>query len=133
MAEDAPDRSSQTEDPTQKKLDEAHRKGDVVKSQEVTNWFMLAGSALMLAALAPGVGASLGQNLGLLLANAGQMDIGSGGLDDVIFGLGGTVLMVALTPLLLLAGFAIAGNLVQHRPVLTLERPMQMAQAQGRT
>lgn len=121
MAEDAPDRSSQTEDPTQKKLDEAHRKGDVVKSQEVTNWFMLAGSALMLAALAPGVGASLGQNLGLLLANAGQMDIGSGGLEDVIFGLVGTVLMVALTPLLLLAGFAIAGNLVQHRPVLTLE------------
>jgi flagellar biosynthetic protein FlhB len=121
MAEDAPDRSSQTEDPTQKKLDDAHRKGDVVKSQEVTNWFMLAGSGLMLAALAPGVGASLGHSLSMLLANAGQIEVGSGGLAGLLNGLVSSVLVMALLPLLLLAAFAIAGNLVQHRPVLTLE------------
>ena len=39
---DEPDKSAKTEDPSQKKLDDAHKKGDVAKSQEVTNWFMIA-------------------------------------------------------------------------------------------
>ena len=73
MADEAPERSSQTEDPSQKKLDEAHRKGDVAKSQEVVNWFMLAGSALMFGLLAPGVAAGLSERLAVLLERAGQM------------------------------------------------------------
>ena len=52
MSDEAPEQSSKTEDPSQKKLRDAHKKGDVVKSQEVNNWFMLAGSALMFAMLA---------------------------------------------------------------------------------
>jgi len=43
MSDDAPEQSSKTEDPSQKKLDDAHKRGDVVKSQEVNNWFMIAG------------------------------------------------------------------------------------------
>ena len=39
-----------SEDPTQKRLDEAHQRGDVVKSQEVSTWFVIGGGALMLAA-----------------------------------------------------------------------------------
>ena len=33
----------QTEDPTQKRLDDALERGDVVKSQEVNTWFVIAG------------------------------------------------------------------------------------------
>ena len=32
-----------SEDPTQKRLDEALKRGDVVKSQEVNTWFVIAG------------------------------------------------------------------------------------------
>ena len=42
MSDDAPEQSSKTEDPSEKKLRDAHEKGDVVKSQEVNNWFMLS-------------------------------------------------------------------------------------------
>ena len=43
LSDEAPEQSSKTEDPSQKKLEDAHKKGDVVKSQEVTTWFMLRG------------------------------------------------------------------------------------------
>ena len=45
MAEDDTER---TEDPTQKRLDDAHAKGDVAKSQEVNTWFVIAGATLVL-------------------------------------------------------------------------------------
>ena len=41
MAEDSD--PTETEDPTQKRLDDAHEKGDVAKSQEVNTWFVIIG------------------------------------------------------------------------------------------
>ena len=51
MSDDT-EQSSKTEDPSQKKLDDAHKRGDVVKSQEVNNWFMIAGSGLLFSLMA---------------------------------------------------------------------------------
>ena len=48
--------SEKTEDPTQKRLDEALQRGDVVKSQEVNTWFIIAGAALVLMAFSGGMG-----------------------------------------------------------------------------
>ena len=45
MADDTEDK---TEDPTQKRLDDALEKGDVAKSQEVNTWFIIAGGTLIL-------------------------------------------------------------------------------------
>ena len=45
---DEGDSSDKTEDPTQKRLDDALERGDVVKSQEVNTWFMIAGATLVL-------------------------------------------------------------------------------------
>ena len=43
---DNTDNTEKTEDPTQKRLDEALKRGDVVKSQEVNTWFIIAGATL---------------------------------------------------------------------------------------
>ena len=47
MADDQDD-TERSEDPTQKRLDEALERGDVVKSQEVNAWFVLACATLTL-------------------------------------------------------------------------------------
>ena len=47
MAEDDTERS---QDPSQKRLREALDRGDVVKSQEVSAWFVMAGASLTLMA-----------------------------------------------------------------------------------
>jgi flagellar biosynthesis protein FlhB len=44
----AEDDTEKTEDPSQKRLEEALRHGDVAKSQEVNVWFVIAASALVL-------------------------------------------------------------------------------------
>lgn len=43
MSEDA-DESSKTEEPTQKKLDEAHKQGQFAMTQEIGNWLMIAAA-----------------------------------------------------------------------------------------
>ena len=45
MAEERDD-TERSEDPTQKRLDEALERGDVAKSQEVNTWFVIAAATL---------------------------------------------------------------------------------------
>lgn len=121
MSDEAPERSSKTEDPSQKKLDDAHKKGDVVKSQEVTNWFMIAGSGLIFAMMAAPTSAGLMEQLKNLMANADQLEVGGAGFGAFFYGLASSILLVALIPLVILLACGIAGNLVQHMPVLSVD------------
>ena len=121
MSDEAPERSSKTEDPSQKKLEDAHKKGDVVKSQEVTTWFMIAASGLLFALMAGPTTGALTGSLKDLLANADQFEIGGAAFGSFFSSLAGSILLVALIPLFVLLLFGVAGNLVQHMPVLSLE------------
>jgi flagellar biosynthesis protein FlhB len=121
VSDEAPDQETKTEDPSQKKLDDAQKKGDVVKSQEVNNWFMIAGSGLLFSLMAAPTTQGLSDSLKLLLANADQFRIGGSALNAFISNLTFTIIVVALLPLAVLAFFGIAANLVQHRPLLSVE------------
>ena len=121
MSDEAPEQESKTEDPSQKKLEDAHKKGDVVKSQEVTTWFTLAGSALMFATLAPSTSQALTESLRGLMANADMYEIGSGAFGSIFWQIAGAILLVALIPMIVVAVFATAGNLVQHRPLVSVD------------
>ncbi len=121
MSDEAPEESSKTEDPSQKKLEDAHKKGDVAKSQEVTTWFALVGSALMFAALAPGTAEALSGSLKGLIANADLYEVGSAAFGAVMWQLIGAILLVAVIPMLVVAAFATAGNLIQHRPLVSVD------------
>ena len=121
MSDEAPDQESKTEDPSEKKLEDAHKKGDVVKSQEVTTWFTLAGSALMFAMLAPGTSQSLAESLKGLIANADMYEVGGAAFGSIFWQIMGAILLVAVIPMLVVAVFATAGNLVQHRPLVSVD------------
>jgi len=75
MAEVDQHDSDRTEDPTQKRLDEALQRGDVVKSQEVSTWFVIAGGSLVLAAFSGSMGGDLTLTLRGLIANAHQIPL----------------------------------------------------------
>ena len=59
MAEEFSENENKTEEPTQKRLKEALKRGDVVKSQEVDTWFVVAGGALVLMAFSGTMGKDL--------------------------------------------------------------------------
>jgi flagellar biosynthetic protein FlhB len=121
MSDDAPDQEAKTEDPSQKRLNDAQKRGDVVKSQEVNNWFMIAGSGLLFSLLAWPMTTGLAGSLKLLIANADEFEVGGPMLGNFFNNLALTILSVALIPMVILAAFGIAANLVQHRPLLSLD------------
>jgi flagellar biosynthesis protein FlhB len=119
MAEED-DSAERTEDPTQKRLDDAHDRGDVAKSQEVNTWFMISGAALVLSSFSGSIG-SIQMPLRNLIANSWMIRVDGPGLLQLATNLE-YVLIVALgVPLLLLMIAAIAGNMLQHRLVWSAE------------
>lgn len=118
MAEDTDDK---TEDPTQKRLDDALQKGDVAKSQEVNTWFIIAGGTLLLSTFSGSVGGGILTPLRNLIANAGQLRADGTALLALGNTLGYAVLGAIGVPLLMLMLAAIAGNMIQHRLVWSSE------------
>ena len=117
---DERDDTERSEDPTQKRLDDALKRGDVAKSQEVNTWFVIAGATLVLMTSPGGDGTRLTITLGGLIANSYAIPRrvrrprrGSR--------IGVEVIAAIAIPLLLLALAAIGGNMIQHRLVWSAE------------
>ena len=110
-----------TEEPTRKKLDDALKRGDVAKSQELNTWFGLAAATLAISIFADGVVSSLMPTLTRFLASPQTMATDGISLRAMTGGLGLTIGAALALPILLLALAAIAGNAVQHPPLLTTE------------
>nr|WP_314258955.1 flagellar biosynthesis protein FlhB [uncultured Devosia sp.] len=121
MSDEAPENDSKTEDPSQKKLQDAREKGDVAKSQEVVTWFMLLGSAAIFAGMGPGAAASLADALKVLMMNADRFDLSGAGFSAFINNLTYTLLGITLIPLVVLSVCAILANLIQHQPLFSAE------------
>jgi len=113
--------TERTEDPTQKRLDEARERGDVVKSQEVSTWFMIAGGTLMIAAFSGPMSGGLTATLRGLIANSYQIPVDGMGLVSVLSRIEREVLGALALPLAVLVLAAIAGNMIQHRMVWSIE------------
>jgi flagellar biosynthetic protein FlhB len=120
MAEER-DETEHTEDPTPKRLDEAIKRGDVVKSPEVNTWFMLAGGALTLMVFARPTAENLEAAFRNVLANSYQIPADGPGLVDLTRRLAFEVLAALGIPVLLLTLAALIGTAIQHRIVFSVE------------
>ena len=114
---DENDASEKTEDPTQKRLDDAHERGDVAKSQEVNTWFMIAGATLVLSTFSGSIGGGILMPLRNLVANSWMIHTDGPGLLALSQSLGYALIAALGVPLLMLVIAAIAGNMIQHRLV----------------
>lgn len=121
MAEQNDD-AEKTEDPTQKKLDDALKKGDVAKSQEVSTWFAMLGTGMVVAMLAPSTADSLSAALRGYLVNAHQIPMDGTALHGLWQATGLKVAAILALPLLLLLAMALIGNMIQHNLVWSAER-----------
>jgi len=113
---DEDDGAERTEDPTQKRLDDALERGDVAKSQEVNTWFMIAGAALVLSSFSGSIG-GIQMPLRNLIANSWIIHTDGPSLLELARSLEYMLIAALGVPLLLLALAAIAGNMLQHRLV----------------
>ena len=121
MADDHDD-SQATEQPTQRRLDQAREAGDIVKSTEVTTFTLLAGGTLAIAMFGRSTAIGLAQFLTIFIEQPEQMSVDGAGLAAM---LRGTLLQlaIALGPIAgVMVAAALAAHLLQARPSLTPEK-----------
>jgi flagellar biosynthesis protein FlhB len=120
MADDRDD-TDKTEDPTQKRLEDAIKRGDVVKSQEVSAWFVLAAAALVLLTFSGPMSTQLTATFRGVVENSWRISADGGGLMRLARELSVETLAAVAIPFLLLLLAAIGGNAIQHRLVWSAE------------
>ncbi len=118
---DERDDTEKTEDPTQKRLDDAIKRGDVVKSQEVNAWFVLAAAGLVLLTFSGSMSRDLTAMFRGILENSWRISADGGGLMRLARELSRETLAAVAIPFLLLLLAAIGGNAIQHRLVWSSE------------
>ncbi len=120
MADDRED-SQKTEEPTQKRLDDARKRGQVIHSREVANWLMLTAAAIVVVALAPGLMSDLGNVLLPFIERPHTISVGA---DGSIEGPGLALLSVFLplaVPFGVLLIAALASGFLQHGFIISSE------------
>jgi flagellar biosynthetic protein FlhB len=121
MADDRDD-SQRTEDPTQRKLDQAHDQGDVVKSTEVSSFVLLVGATIAIGTLAPGAAQVFVRDFRIFLEQPDQLAVDPGGL-MIIMRHCVTSLVLMMAPIMgVLMVMGVAGHVLQHRPVFSASR-----------
>jgi flagellar biosynthesis protein FlhB len=117
---DEDDGGERSEDPTQKRLDDALERGDVAKSQEVNTWFMIAGATLVLSSFSSSFG-ELQTPLRNIIANSWMIRVDGPNLLMLMQNLEYVLFAALGLPILMLIIAAIAGNMLQHRLVWSAE------------
>jgi flagellar biosynthetic protein FlhB len=120
MAEERDD-TEHTEDPTPRRLEEAIRRGDVVKSIEVSTWFTIGGGTLVLMVFAGPMAANLETMFRGLLMHSGDIPADGLALDGLARTLAMRVLTTLGIPVLLLTLAALLGNAIQHRFLFSID------------
>lgn len=114
MADDRPEEHEKTQDPSQKKLNDAREKGDVAKSQEVTSWFIMLAMTILFMLLIQSATYDLSVFFKIFLSNIHEFAADPGGLIQLYGLVGWHVGLAMALPLFLIMVAGFAGNVVQH-------------------
>ena len=112
MAEDQ-DESEKTEEPTQRRLEEARKKGDVAKSQEIPGWFVLASGLALLIFLLPAASGSMAVMLRAFLQHSHEYNTDPSALLGLMQSMAWQTTLIMAFPVLVIAIAGLAGHLVQ--------------------
>ena len=117
----ADENDNKTEEPTQKRLEEALQRGDVVKSQEVNTWFVIGGATLVLMVFSGSMGQGLTSTMRGLIANSYDIRVDGPALPALFQKISLEMLAAVGVPFLVLTLAALFGNVIQHQLVWSLE------------
>jgi flagellar biosynthetic protein FlhB len=123
MADDQDD-SQKTEEPTQKRLDEARQKGNVANSREINHWFMIAAATLFVTAFAPQTLSDMQRALTPFIESPDAIPTDLDHLRRITLSLFGDLLLASLMPLAVVVVAAIAGGFLQQGFLVSAENIM---------
>ncbi|HOY78753.1 MAG TPA: EscU/YscU/HrcU family type III secretion system export apparatus switch protein, partial [Hyphomonadaceae bacterium] len=118
---DEQDKSQKTEDPTQKRLEEARKKGDVAKSQDVPIWFLMMATAGIMAAAGP-LAAMIADPLVRIMDHPHAFRLSDGGAQKLVASLLASLATPMLVIFAIISIAGVLGHVVQSRPLWTGEK-----------
>ena len=121
MAEDQ-DKSQQTEEPTQKRLEHAREHGDVVKSTEVTAFVLLGGGTLAIAMFGKYTAVGLARTLTTFLEQPDAMSVDGAGLSAMMRLLLPQIAIALMPIFAVIIAAGVAGHVLQARPGFALDK-----------
>lgn len=119
---ETPDESQKTEDPTEKKLKDSQKKGDVAKSTEISNWFVLMGGTFIIVFYSGPMALQLAAPLTQFLARPHELAAKLSRAPDLAAEIVWLMFSVLWFPLSVFLVVAVLGNVLQHMPVFTTEK-----------
>lgn len=122
MSEQSEDQSQKTEDPTQHRLSEAEKKGQIPYSREVNNFFVMLALALMVAWVFPLMLERTKQSLAPYIVNPHDLIISPASLRDM---LGDTFIemgIILIAPLSLIVLLVLGAAFAQSKFLFAVER-----------
>ncbi len=122
MSEESEDESAKTEEPTQKKLDDARKKGQIASSRELNHFFMMLAFAFFAFTLGPKVGRDTMALLSQFIAAPDQVEMSAGGVKQMLYNVTIGMIMLLLLTFLLTFVAALAPAIVQRKWVFSFEQ-----------
>lgn len=119
---DAPDQHQRTEEPTPKRLEDARKKGDAPKSQEIVATAMIAGSGLALFMLAGPAATSLSATASAFLDHPHDFAADGASLQRLFLIVGAKAGAALAAIGAFFVGVALLANAAQARPVLAADK-----------
>jgi flagellar biosynthetic protein FlhB len=115
------DDSQKTEEPTQKKLDESRKKGQVALSREVNNWIILLAATIMIAAFLPRMFSEMSDVLESIIEKAHTVTMNKHTVGEVLWDGTSRSLKTMALPLGFLMFAAFIAPFIQVGPLLAPE------------
>jgi flagellar biosynthetic protein FlhB len=121
MSESESDDSQKTEDPTQRRLDQAREKGQVAKSQEINHWFIFLGMAVVVTVFATSIASGVVRSLRQFLERPHAIRIDTFQLRELMSDTLAQIGLTLLLPVLVIVMVALAAGLVQNGLLFSFE------------
>lgn len=115
------DSAQKTEEPTQKKIQDSRKKGQVAKSQEVNHWVMLTAGTILLAGFMGGILTEMSFYMKAFISNAHQLPVAPVGTGPLLLELVWEVFSLLALPLLFLWVAAFLAGFLQVGPLIAPE------------
>ncbi len=122
MSEDGEDDASKTEEPSQKKLDEARKKGQYVQSRELNHFFLLLALTIVIMMLAPAIGRDITNLLSPFLQRPDSFEMDASNTGEVLREVLGKSLIIMLLPIAVAFAAVFAPSAVMQRFAFTTEQ-----------
>ena len=122
MSDDDKDDAQKTEEPSQKRLDDAKQKGQIPFSREVMNFFMMLALCFIAVSLAPPLMERAKTVLFPFINQSEDFSTNQGGLRRMVWELAGNVAMLLMAPLAATFAAALIAGGLQTRFHVSAER-----------